>query len=82
MTFYDAGMFEDWQGDALIAGLISGGLVRLEMDGNRVSGEERLVTDLGRVRDVAVDRDGSVLVVTDFEEGALIRITPSGALTD
>jgi glucose/arabinose dehydrogenase len=82
MTFHDGAMFEDWDGDVLIAGLVAGGLVRLEMDGDRVTGEERLVTDLGRVRDVTVDRDGSVLVVTDFEDGALWRITPSGAATD
>ena len=82
MTFYEGGMFEAWQGDALIAGLISGGLVRLEMEGDRVAGEERLAGDLGRVRDVAVDHDGSVLVLTDFEDGALVRITPSGAMTD
>ena len=82
MTFYDGGMFEDWQGDLLIGGLVAGGLVRLVMDGDRVAGEERLVTDLGRVRDVAVDRDGSVLVLTDFAEGGLWRITPAGAATD
>lgn len=82
MTFYDGQLFEAWEGDALIAGLVAGGLVRLEMDGDRVAGEERLVTDLGRVRDVAVDRDGSVLVVTDFPDGALWRITPAGSATD
>jgi glucose/arabinose dehydrogenase len=82
MTFYEGTVFPDWQGDVLIAGLVSGGLVRLEMEGDRVSGEERIATDLGRVRDVAVDHDGSVLLVTDFAEGALWRITPSGAAAD
>jgi len=82
MTFYQGDMFEDWQGDILIGGLVSGGLVRLEMEGDRVSGEERLVTDLGRVRDVAVDRDGAVLAITDFADGALWRITPSGAASN
>jgi aldose sugar dehydrogenase len=82
MTFYQGEMFEDWQGDILIGGLVSGGLVRLEMESDRVSGEERLVTDLGRVRDVAVDRDGAVLAITDFADGALWRITPSGAASN
>jgi len=82
MTFYEGALFEEWEGDLLVAGLVSGGLVRLAMEGDRVTGEERIVTDLGRVRDVAVDLDGSVLVVTDFEEGALFRITPAGAATD
>ena len=82
MTFYEGDLFKGWQGDLLIAGLISGGLVRLEMEGDRVTGEERIAADLGRVRDVAVDADGSVLVVTDFPDGALWRITPAGAATD
>jgi aldose sugar dehydrogenase len=82
MTFYEGEMFADWEGDLLIAALVTGGLVRLEMEGDRVSGEERLVTDLGRVRDVAVDADGSLLVITDLPEGALWRITPSGATSN
>jgi len=82
MTFYEGEMFEDWQGDILIGGLVAGGIVRLEMEGERVAGEERLVTDLGRVRDVAVDLDGSVLAITDFEDGALWRITPSGVTSN
>jgi aldose sugar dehydrogenase len=76
MTFYDGDMFEDWQGDILIGGLVSGGIVRLVMEGDRVTGEERLVGDLGRTRDVVVDSDGSVLAITDFADGGLFRITP------
>jgi glucose/arabinose dehydrogenase len=34
------------------------------------------------VRDVAVDADGSLLVVTDDPDGALWRITPSGATSN
>jgi glucose/arabinose dehydrogenase len=82
MTFYEGEAFADWEGDLLIGGLVAGGIVRLEMDGDRVTGEERLLTDLGRVRDVAVDADGSVLVITDFADGALWRVTPSVAATD
>ena len=75
MTFYDGDAFPDWQGDLLIGALGVGGVVRLELDGERVTTEERLAGDLGRVRDVAVDADGSLLVVTDEDDGALIRLT-------
>jgi len=78
MTFYDGDMFEDWQGDVLIGGLVAGTIIRLEMEGDRVVGEERLDTDLGRTRDVAVDQDGSVLAITDVEDGGLFRLTPAG----
>ncbi|MEE4117913.1 MAG: PQQ-dependent sugar dehydrogenase [Paracoccaceae bacterium] len=75
MTFYDGSMFPEWEGDALISALVAGGLVRLEMDGDTVTGEERLVSDLGRVRDVAVDDDGALLVLTDYADGRIVRIS-------
>jgi glucose/arabinose dehydrogenase len=79
MVFYDGALFPDWQGDLVIGSLNPGGLVRLELDGVVVIGEERLLPDLGRVRDVEVDADGSLLVLTDFDDGALIRIRPAGS---
>ncbi len=82
MTFYDGTAFADWEGDLLVAALVTGGLVRLVLEDDRVAGEEWLLTELGRVRDVAVDADGSVLVVTDDPEGALWRIAPPEAATE
>ncbi|WP_407940889.1 PQQ-dependent sugar dehydrogenase [Mesobaculum littorinae] len=78
MTFYDGEMFPEWQGDALIGGLVAGGIVRLVLDGDTVTGEERILSELGRTRDVAVDDDGSLLLITDFEDGELIRVTAEG----
>jgi glucose/arabinose dehydrogenase len=78
MTFYTGEMFPDWQGDIFISALVSGGLVRLEMDGDRVAAEERLVSGVGRTRDVAQAGDGALLIITDKENGALIRLTPEG----
>ncbi|MDT0683524.1 PQQ-dependent sugar dehydrogenase [Roseicyclus sp. F158] len=75
MTFYDGEMFGDWQGDLFIGALVSDGIVRLELDGDTVTGEERLATDLGRVRDVVVDEDGSFLLITDYDDGALLRLS-------
>lgn len=77
MVFYQGDVFADWQGDVLIGSLNPGALVRLEMDGDTVVGEERLLTDVGRVRDVAVDADGSLLVLIDADDGAILRVTPA-----
>jgi glucose/arabinose dehydrogenase len=45
------------------------------VEGGRIVGEERLMTDLGeRVRDVAVAADGAVWVVTDETNGKLVRL--------
>lgn len=76
MVFYDGGMFADWRGDILASGLVSASIVRLDMQDGLVAGEERLVQGVGRVRDVAVDRDGAILFVTDEENGGLYRLTP------
>lgn len=76
MVFYDGGMFPDWQGSALIGGLRSQALVRLEIEGGRVTGEARYAQGIGRVRDVDVAPDGAVMILTDASNGALIRLTP------
>ncbi len=75
-VFYDGEMIPEWDGDLLAASLNPGGLVRLTLDGETVTGEERLLTDAGRVRDVEIDRDGAVLLLTDAPEGEILRVTP------
>lgn len=77
MAFYD-GSFAPWRGDALVSSLNPGGLVRLKMQGGRVVGEERLLRDVGRVRDVEVLGDGSVLVLIDDARGEILRVVPGG----
>lgn len=77
MTFYDGALFPDWQGDILIGGLQAGALVRLELDGERVTGEARHLQGIGRVREVEVARDGSIMLLTDEDNGRLIRVTPA-----
>lgn len=73
MAFYD-GSYAPWRGDILIGSLNPGGLVRLKMQGGRVVGEERLVPEAGRVRDVEVLPDGAVLLLTD--DGDVLRVVP------
>lgn len=73
MTFYD-GAYGPWQGDLLIASLNPGGLVRLDLEDGRVVGEERLLGELGRLRDVEVLPDGAILVIGD--SGNAVRVTP------
>jgi aldose sugar dehydrogenase len=75
MDFYGGTLFADWQGDLLIGSLNPGGLVRLRLEGVRVVGEERMLPELGRVRDVEELPDGSLLLLTDFPDGEIIRVT-------
>lgn len=73
--FYQGDMFKEWEGDLLISSLVPGGLVRLELEGDTVTGEERLITDQGRIRDIMEAPDGSLLVLVDEPDGALLRLT-------
>lgn len=75
MAFYTADRFPEWRGNLLIGGLVSRGLVRLTLDGPKVTGEERI--SLGaRIRDVRQGPDGAVWVLTDESDGRLLRLTP------
>lgn len=77
MTFYTGRAFVGWKGNLLIAGLRSRAIVRLELDGERVVHEERLLTRLStRIRDVAVGPDGAVYAATDQIDGRILRLTP------
>jgi glucose/arabinose dehydrogenase len=81
MAFYEGAMFPDWQGDLLVGAMRPGALVRLELEGDKVVGEERLLTDQGRIRDIAIARDGAILVVTDAADGKLLRLAPAASLS-
>ena len=75
MQFYDGSAFPGWRGDIFIGGMKDKRLVRLKLDGDRVVGEEHLLTDRGqRIRDVRQGPDGFLYVVTDG--GELWRIKP------
>lgn len=80
LDFYEGALMAGWEGDLLLGGLSGHVLVRLDMDGDAVVGEERLFEgQLGRIRDVRVSVDGAVYLLTDAEDGRLIRVAPGGA---
>ncbi|AHM04720.1 glucose sorbosone dehydrogenase [Roseibacterium elongatum DSM 19469] len=67
-------MFPEWRGDILASGLVAAAIVRLDLDGDSVRGEERLMPGIGRVRDVAVDDDGAIVVVLDSPDAPVLRL--------
>jgi aldose sugar dehydrogenase len=84
MTFYRGDLFPGWEGNVLVGSMKPGGLVRLVLaddlaSGQRVVGEERLLPDVGRVRDVEEMPDGSLLLLIDADDGALLHVTPAAA---
>jgi glucose/arabinose dehydrogenase len=75
LLFY-TGRLLPWRGNAVMGGLSSQALIRLTLDGARVTGEERIPMGK-RIRDVIEARDGSLLVLTDGNDGELLRLSPA-----
>ncbi len=77
LAFVNSDKFPHWKGNLLIGALRDQSLVRLELDGEKVLREERMLKgQLGRIRDVRMGPDGLVYLLTDSTQGALIRLEP------
>ena len=75
MAFYDAQRYPAWQGNLFIGALVDQSLIRLQLDGDRVVHEERLLGRLSeRIRDVRVGPDGYLYLLTDSGNGQLLRV--------
>ena len=75
--FYTGSAFPQWKGSLFIGALREKRLVRLQLEGNRVKGEEHLLSDRGqRVRDVKQGPDGALYIVTDERNGELWKVVP------
>ncbi len=78
MAFYSGDQFPAWNGDLFIGSLKFRLLVRLELNGQRVVNEERLLANvLGRIRDVRQGPDGLLYLLTDAKRGELVRLVPA-----
>lgn len=78
MAFYDANAFPRWRGNLLVGALKYKMLMRLTLDGERVVAEERLLEGIDRIRDVRVGPDGLIYLLTDEDDGRVIRLAPTG----
>ncbi|MBV4518063.1 PQQ-dependent sugar dehydrogenase [Pseudomonas sp. FYR_2] len=75
MAFYDSPTFKAWDHNLFIGALATQELIRLQLDGDKVVHEERLLGDLkARIRDVRVGPDGYLYVLTDDKDGALLKV--------
>jgi glucose/arabinose dehydrogenase len=77
MTFYTADVLPGWKGSLFIGALAGQHLVRLSLRDGRVTGQEVLLADLGeRIRDVVQGPDGFLYLLTDSDDGRVLRIRP------
>jgi glucose/arabinose dehydrogenase len=76
LTFYKGAMFKDWNGSALIGGMVSQTLNRIVFDGKGGAKTAERWAVGHRIRDVAVAPDGAVWLAEDSSSGGLWRVTP------
>ena len=83
LTFYNQRDKSGWYGHALAGGLKSKAIFRLDISGNRAKEIEKIdMSAWGRVRDLEMSQDGSILVViaghsyNSKEDGAILKIRP------
>jgi glucose/arabinose dehydrogenase len=78
MTFYTGDAFPNWRGDLFVGSLKFGYVARLDVEDGRIVGEERLIEDLDqRIRDVRQGPDGNLYLLTDEDEGAVLKLAPA-----
>lgn len=74
MAFYTGDAVAPWKGSLFVGALRGSLLARLELDGDRVVREERLLTEIGhRIRDVRQGPDGK-LYLLDETAGRILRL--------
>ncbi len=78
MAFYTGDLFPSWRGSLFVGALAGQILVRLELKGNTVGSEERLLRTLNeRIRDVRMGPDGALWLATDNSAGRILRLAPA-----
>jgi len=78
LSFHEGDKFPNWQNDLLVGSLRAQTLFRVRIEGGEVVEKEKLVTKLGRIRDVEMGSDGFVYVLIEHNEtGSLLRLVPT-----
>jgi glucose/arabinose dehydrogenase len=80
LAFYTGNAFRGWKGNLFVGALKYQMLVRLELKGGKVVHEERLLRNkFGRIRDVRSGPNGALWLLSDDENGKLLRLIPVGS---
>lgn len=77
LAFVTSDRYPGWKGSLLMGTLRAQSLVRLTLDGNRITGEQRVLDgNAGRVRDVRQGPDGFVYLLVEGNNGQVLRLVP------
>ena len=77
MAFYTGERFPGWRGNLFVGALAGQMLVRIQLDGERIVHQERLLEGaLGRIRDVRQGPDGLLYLLIDSAQGRIVCLEP------
>lgn len=79
IDFYEGDAFPHWKGNLLAGGMWSEGMHRLTIENGRITGDEIIFGDQGRVRNTVYGPDGHVYLsisVGDPRIGAIYKLLP------
>ena len=75
LVLYRGDRFPDWQGNLFAGALVSKDVVRIKIENNKAVIQESIPIGQ-RVRDVRQGKDGLIYILTDEQDGQLIRLEP------
>ena len=84
IQFYNGSIFEDWRGNLLVTSLKFLMIIKLEINNNKIVNEEIIVRgckmhkepchNIGRIRDIEIDKSGGIYIITDEPQSSLWRL--------
>ncbi len=77
MTFVTSSYYPDWRGDLLVGSLVFQYLELVELDKGKVSRREKLLENIGRVRNVKQGPDGFIYVAVEGK--GILKIIPKSS---
>jgi len=77
LAYYNGSTFPAWQGSLFVGALVDKEVRRLTLNDGEVIAEESLFKEIGeRIREIKVGPDGFLYILTDSDNGKLIRVRP------
>jgi glucose/arabinose dehydrogenase len=79
LEFYTGDLFPRWKHQLFVGSLATQKLLRLVLDGDRVTHTEEIFKNFGRVRDIKTGPDGCLYIALELigKPGRIVRLTPS-----
>ena len=75
MTFYNGRQFPQWQGDLFVVSLAQKSVRHIDLHHGKVVTDKRIFPELDqRLRDIRSGPDGALYILTDGDNGKLLRI--------